>query len=221
MNRRQALRNIGFGAGIMAIGPATLGLLQSCRNYPDYDWQPLVLSAPSGLVLKKVLDIIIPETDTPGANTVNVPRFIDAYMNEVASPEEKSRFLRSAEAFNQAFEHEIKKSAVNAEAEDIEKVIGKYLKAAPAEKEVYVKRLGETQDPMDKNSDVEPEELFSSEDADALAFAYLKNVRDMGIWAWKTSKEIGENILWHDPVPGEYIPCAPITELGNGKAMSL
>jgi hypothetical protein len=76
---------------------------------------------------------------------------------------------------------------------------------------------------MDKDptNDSEKTIPLSPEEGDAKAFAYLRNVRGMGIWGWKTSKEIGENVLWYDPVPGEYIPCAPVKELGNGKAMSL
>ena len=58
-------------------------------------------------------------------------------------------------------------------------------------------------------------------DPDGDAFSYLKNVRDLGIWSWKTSEHIGEKVLWYDPIPGEYIPCGPVEELGNGKAMSL
>lgn len=221
MNRRQALRNIGFGAGIIVIGPTTLGLLQSCKNDPEYDWQPVFLSAGHGLVLKRILDVIIPTTDTPGANDVNVAQFIDAYMKEVPSPEDRENFKRSASAFSQAFKNETEKEAENGTSEDFEKIVSKFLNATPAEKEIYVERSGATQDPMDKTPESHDNEMLSIEEADALAFAYLKNVRDMGIWAWKTSKEIGENVLWYDPIPGEYIPCAPSAELGNGKAMAL
>lgn len=221
MNRRQAIRNIGFGAGIMVIGPTTLGLLQSCINDPDYDWQPVFLTAGHGVVLKKILEVIIPTTDTPGANDVNVAQFIDAYMKEVPSPEDQENFKRAAKAFSQAFRNETEKDAEEGDTPDFENIVAKFLKATPAQKENFVKRSGETQDPMDKTPDSDDKELFSPEQADALAFTYLKNVRDMGIWAWKTSKEIGENVLWYDPVPGEYIPCAPVDELGNGKAMSL
>lgn len=223
MQRRQALKNIGFGAGIIIVGPSALSLLQSCRNEPDYEWQPLFLSAANGYTLKKILDVIIPTSETPGANDVNVAQFIDAYMEKVASPEEKTKFSKSANAFSQAFKYEREKEAQEGEPEDFETIVEKFLRATPAQREEFVKREGETQDPMDKDptADVYEEKSLSREDADAGAFAYLRNVRDMGIWAWKTSEKIGEDVLWYDPVPGEYIPCAPADELGNGKAMSL
>lgn len=223
MQRRQALKNIGFGAGIILVGPSALSLLQSCRNEPDYEWQPLFLSAANGYTLKKILDVIIPTSETPGANDVNVAQFIDAYMKKVASPEEKSEFNKSANAFSHAFKYEMDKEAEVGEPGDFESIVEKFLRATPAKREEFVRRSGETQDPMDKDptADVYEEKSLSREDADAGAFAYLRNVRDMGIWAWKTSEKIGEDVLWYDPVPGEYIPCAPADELGNGKAMSL
>ncbi|TBW27380.1 gluconate 2-dehydrogenase subunit 3 family protein [Gramella sp. KN1008] len=223
MNRRQALRSIGLGAGAIVIGPTTLSLLQSCKNDPEYDWTPEFLSASHGMVLKNILEVMIPTTDTPGANDVNVAQFIDAYMLKVASPQQQADFKNAANAFAQAFENFIEKKTDDGESADFERIVERFLRATPAEKENFAKRTGETQDPMDKapETDQDGEKVFSDEEADALAFGYLKNVRDMGIWAWKTSEEIGENVLWYDPVPGEYIACTPLEELGNGKAMSL
>ncbi|TBW28955.1 gluconate 2-dehydrogenase subunit 3 family protein [Gramella sp. KN1008] len=214
MNRRQALRNIGFGAGILVVGPSTLSLLQSCKNDPDYDWQPVFLSASHGFALKKIVDIIIPTTETPGAGDLNIAQFIDSYMNEVAGERRREAFLESADAFSSAFKNEYEKAHEEGNDEEFESIVKKYLKASPAEKEEYVKRNTETQDAQDP----QPE---SEINADAGAYAYLTAVRDMAIWAWKNSEEIGENHLWYDPVPGEYIPCGPVEELGNGKAMSL
>jgi len=214
MKRRQALKNIGLGAGIFIVGPSTLSLLQSCKNEPEYDWQPTFLSASHGFALKKILDIILPATDTPGASDLNIAQFIDSYMDQVAEPERADSFNKSAGAFSRAFKKEYDKSQDEGEAEDFENIIKKYLKATPAEKEKYLKRNTETQDAQDQKPELEL-------DADAGAYAYLTNVRQMAIWAWKNSEEVGENVLWYDPIPGEYIPCGPVSELGEGKAMSL
>ncbi len=217
MNRRQALKNLGLGAGILVVGPSTLSLLQSCKNEPTYDWQPTFLSAGNGFALKRVLDIIIPTTDTPGAGDLNIAEFIDSYMEEVASEERREEFRRSADAFAEAFKGDYDKDLTEGTDEEFEKIIAKYLKATPEQRDVYSKRLTETQDPMDKD----PEQELKEEDFEAESFNYLNNVREMGIWAWKTSEFIGEQVLWYDPIPGQYIPCGPVDELSNGKAMSL
>lgn len=214
MDRRQVLKNLGLGAGFLVVGPTTLSLLQSCVNEPKYDWTPTFLSAGDGFALTEILDVILPTTDTPGARDLNLAHFIDAYMFQIVPEERKEEFNRGAIAFSRAFKRDFDKEVGEGSKEDYEKIVAKYLNATPEEEELFIKRNTETQDPMDKDpkQDLDP---------DGDAFSYLKNVRDLGIWSWKTSETIGENVLWYDPIPGEYIPCAPVEELGNGRAMSL
>ncbi|MCP9200067.1 gluconate 2-dehydrogenase subunit 3 family protein [Gramella sp. GC03-9] len=214
MDRRKALKNIGMGAGFLIMGPSALSLLQSCKNEPEYDWQPVFLSASHGFALKRILDVILPTTETPGASDLNIAQFIDAYMDEVAGEDQRQRFNRGAENFSQAFENEFGKNQDDGSGEDFEAIIKKYLKATPAQKEEFLKRTTETQDAL-------PQEQETEMNPDAGAYEYLNTVRDLGIWAWKNSEAVGENVLWYDPIPGQYIPCGPVDELGNGKAMSL
>lgn len=95
MNRRQALRNIGLGAGAIIVGPTTLNLLQSCKNDPGYNWEPTFLSVSNGFALKQILEVIIPKTDTPGAEDLNIAEFIDSYMQQVASKERQENFKKT------------------------------------------------------------------------------------------------------------------------------
>ena len=222
MKRRQALKNIGLGAGILVMGPSALSLLQSCKNEPEYDWKPTFLSASHGFALKRVLDVIIPKTDTPGASDLNIAQFIDSYMNEVADENNQERFTEASERFAESFNRDFDKAHEEGTDEDFDTIIKKYLKATPAEREQYMKRNTETQDAQEQKEEGDFEENTTpAMGKDEGAYNYLTSVRDMAIWAWKNSEEIGENVMWYDPIPGEYIPCGPITELGGGKAMSL
>lgn len=214
MNRRQALKNLGLGAGILVVGPSTLSLLQSCKNDPSYAWEPTFLSAGNGFALQQILEVMLPATETPGANDLNIAQFIDSYMLEVAPEERQIVFTRGADAFAEAFKEEFGKETGNGTPEEYEQVVAMYLKRNTGNKEETNRRNTETQDPMDKD----PSDKFDFYD-DSLS--YLNNVRDMGIWAWKTSEEVGENVLFYDPIPGLYVPCGPEEELTNGKAMSL
>lgn len=214
MNRRQALKNFGLGAGILIVGPSALSLLQSCKNEPKGDWEPTFLSLSNALALKQILNVIIPKTETPGANDLNLAQFIDSYMDQVASEERQQYFKSSADAFAVSFKVEFEKDLDKGKEKDFEKIISKYLRASPEEQEIFAKTETETQDPIDKIPELKM-------DPDAGSLAYLKNVRQMAIWAWKTSEQVGENVLWYDPIPGQYIACGPVEELGNGKVMSL
>lgn len=99
MNRRQALRNIGMGAGILVVGPTTLSLLQSCKKDPSVTWEPVFLNSSNGYALQQILEVMIPTTDTPGATDLNIAQFIDSYMAEVASEERQKNFERSSNFF--------------------------------------------------------------------------------------------------------------------------
>lgn len=215
MKRRELLKNLGLGAGFLVVGPTTLSLLESCKNEPRYSWEPTFLSASSGFALQQILDVIIPETETPGASQLNLAQFIDAYVNEVVSLDARDNFKEIAEAFSKTFEADFGKGEGEGSPEEFREIVAKYLRATPAQQEEYDKRLTETQDPQDKDPNVE------GIDPKAGAYSYLSNVRDLAIWGWKTSEKIGEDVLWYDPIPGEYIPCVPVEEVGNGKAMSL
>lgn len=214
MNRRQALKNFGLGAGILIVGPSTLSLLQSCKNDPKVGWEPTFLSAGNGFALENILEVILPATDTPGAKDLNIAQFIDSYMTIVAPEDLQKLFQRNAEAFAGSFKREFDKELENGTEEEFTAIVTTYLKAAPEQRDAYVKRLTETQDPMGDD----PEEKM---DLDTGSFAYLRNLRELGIWAWKNSEIVGEEVLWYDPIPGQYIPCGPVEELSNGKAMSL
>lgn len=214
MNRRRALRNLGLGAGAIIVGPTTLSLLQSCKNETKKNWKPVFLSVSNGFALQQVLEVILPKTDTPGAKELNIAGFIDSYMNEVVPTEKQQRFKASVNAFSRAFKNEFDKEETAGTTEEYEQIVANYLKATSTEKKEIAKRNTETQDPQNKDPKIKV-------DNDAGSLAYLQEVRKLAIWAYKTSEEIGENVLWYDPVPGTYIPCGSVDELGNGKAMSL
>ncbi len=214
MNRRQVLKNLGLGAGYMVAAPSVFSLLQSCKNEPGFEWEPVFLTPANGYALQQILEVIIPKTDTPGATDVNIAQFIDAYLNEVADEKEQDDFKAGANAFPINFKSNLNKSVEDGDPEDFEKAVKMYLGAEPEQREDFVKRLSATQDPE------APEE--TEVDTEATSYGYLDNVRNRAIWAWKNSEEVGENVLWYDPVPGTLIGCMEIGENGNnGKTMSL
>lgn len=211
MKRRDLLKNLGLGAGYVVIAPSVFSLLQSCKSDPD--WQPVFLTASSGYALKHVLDIIIPKDDTPGASDLNIAQFIDSYMAQVAKEEERNSFQAQADAFAINFKSQFNKEIVDGKPEEFEKMVAKYLGAEKEKRAEYDERLSATQDPEGP----EKEEI----DTEVNSYAYLNAVRNKAVWAWKNSKEVGENVLWYDPVPGAYIGCMPLAKAGGGKIMSL
>ena len=82
MKRRDALKNIGLSAGLIIATPSIISLLNSCSTNPN-NWRPIFLNKEQSKVLIDIVDIIIPKTDTPSANEVNVVEFLDKYYKEI------------------------------------------------------------------------------------------------------------------------------------------
>lgn len=214
MKRRQVLKSLGLGAGILVVGPSAFSLLQSCKNGIQPGWEPVFLSTSNGLVLEKILNTILPSTDTPGAADLNLAQFVDSYMEEVATQDQQEIFKQGAEDFKAVFLKIYHKNISEGTLEEYEEILTRFFLATPEKAQRNVKRTTETQDPFD----IDPAEKTDFDDG---ALSFLNTVRELGIWGWKNSKVIGEEVLWYDPVPGVYIPCDTIEKLGNGKAMSL
>ncbi|MEW4924016.1 gluconate 2-dehydrogenase subunit 3 family protein [Algibacter sp. 2305UL17-15] len=197
MNRRDALKNISLGVGYTLAAPSILSLLQSCKSDVEA-WVPIFLSLEEGVVLKNLVDLILPKTeDTPGALEVNVPEFIDLFMakgeNEEHQAELRAGFASIMTALNIPEEDPSK-----LKTEDYDALLAKYLKA-----------------------DKTQLEKFKTSETDKLIFETLNYIRGKSIWAYKTSEFVGEKVLAYDPIPGPAKGCITVEEATGGKAWSL
>jgi hypothetical protein len=105
VNRRQALRTLGsaaVGAATSAVWVESLSALareqahahaarQTASAAPS--WTPKILTARQNELVIALSELIIPETDTPGAKAAHVNRFIDAVLSE-ANPGDRDSFIR-------------------------------------------------------------------------------------------------------------------------------
>jgi glucoside 3-dehydrogenase (cytochrome c) hitch-hiker subunit len=104
VNRRQALRTLGHaaaGAAASSLWVESLGAfsLQQVHTPETHaaiaatDWTPAVLTGRQNQTVVILTELIIPETDTPGAKATNVNRFIDRIL-AVAKREDREAFMR-------------------------------------------------------------------------------------------------------------------------------
>ena len=92
MKRRDALKGLGLSLGFTVVAPSALSLLHSCKTEVKI-WTPQLLSIDEGIVLKKIVDLILPKTEaSPGALEVNVPEFIDLFVLKGYEDEEQIKF---------------------------------------------------------------------------------------------------------------------------------
>lgn len=100
INRRQALRRVGALLGGALSAPTVAGVLSGCQRVSGPNWAPETLSSEQNEMIVRMSDIIIPETDTPGAKAANVNRFIDAMLTGSYLPKDRDRFLSGLDDAN-------------------------------------------------------------------------------------------------------------------------
>lgn len=199
MERRQALKNIGLAAGFFVATPSILTLMQSCKS-DVAKWVPEFLSTDQSIVLKNMVDIILPKTeDLPSASELNVPEFIDKFLNEVLDEEEQG-YVKTA------FENLV--TMIKPDAETSWHTITKEDYTAILDKHMRVK------DEIDEEREANPESLAPTKSE------FLNSLKWLTIEAYTTTEKIGEEVLVYDPVPAAYY-CGDLQELTGGKSYSL
>lgn len=198
MKRRDVLKNLGFTAGFFVATPSIISLLQSCTSDVK-TWTPEFLTSEQGVILTNLVDVFLPKTELPSATEMNVPQFIDKYINEVLDDKEQAQVKT---AFNTII------PILKPNSEDsIDKVTQEDYKAL-LDKHLLVK------DDIDEEREANPESLEMTKSE------FLNALKGITIKAYVTTQEIGENVLAYDPVPGAYY-CGDLQELTGGKSWSL
>ena len=217
MKRRSALKNMGMAFGYAAATPTLLSVLQSCKDQAPYaEWTPTFFDKDKGYALAQMVDVILPKTDTPSATEVNVHLFIDQFAKEVLPPEQQGFTKMLMDKFlGKVVSESGKENLQDVDAEDFEPLLDKYLaKRTDAEMEAQEEAIGNYIEAAMKGEETQL-------DDDVACYAFADNIRNISIWAYKSSEFVGEEVLAYLPIPGEYVACGDVNELTGGKAWSL
>ncbi|MDH5367286.1 MAG: gluconate 2-dehydrogenase subunit 3 family protein [Cyclobacteriaceae bacterium] len=200
MERRDALKNIGLSFGAITMSSTLASLVQSCST-GEATWIPKFFTADEAVLVENTLALILPTTpNIPGASELNLAQFIDGYNDKILKQSEKDEIKAGISLFLSTTLASTGKSKVSdLTSEDLDGRLAYYLNADAAQQKAW----------EDKNGD------------DFSNFSTLKSLRGRGIWAFKISQEIGENVLAYAPVPGEQRGCIDVQEATGGKAWSL
>jgi len=194
MKRRDALKNIGLSTGFVLATPSIFSLLQSCKT-DAATWTPIFLSEEHGVVLKGIVDVILPKTDIPSATEVNVPEFIDKYFDEVLTREDQSQIKNNFDELLSLLKSDYNSNVSKITEEDYKNLLDTHL------------MLNSEESSMENESSIAISQL-------------LNRLRGMCIHAYRISETVGETILAYDPIPGAYY-CGDLMELTGGKSWSL
>lgn len=190
MDRREALIRTAWLMGGLVSAPAIAGVLKGCTARPGIDWKPVYFDEKQGSLVSQVAEIIIPKTDTPGAQEAGVPSFIDQILKEVYSTEDQEWFSKGLQSFN-----EEAKTAYGDEFSDLD----------DEDQQAFVKKVHDEAIAVARATQPEPRRPF---------ILMMKELTMLGFF---TSEAGATQVLQYEAVPGAYKGCIPLAEAGNGK----
>lgn len=94
MTRRQVLQRIGVVLGGAVSAGVVVAVLSNERwRGGRAGWKPRTLTGELDELVATIAELIIPETDTPGARAARVDEFIDLLLSEWLDDADRDRFL--------------------------------------------------------------------------------------------------------------------------------
>ena len=193
MNRRKAIRNTGMMAGAAIMLPSLVTLLQACKSEPRLDWKPSFFTIEEGQFIAKLIDIILPRTDTPGGLDVKADIFLDKIFAHTYDEVGQQKIRTDIAAFNT----------------DCQQKFGAPFIALNGEKQIAVLKAAEASSGKFNGG------VWGTAVGKQAPVGFYRSIKSMAMWAYLSSEEIGKNVLNYDPIPQGYQGCIPLSEVGN------
>ena len=203
MNRRDTIKGLALSFGYVVAAPTVLSALESCTTTNE-TWPAVYFSKEEQHVVTHLVDIILPATETPGGLDVNLPQFIDMMSQDMFLPEEKDMFKEGSEIFSVRFKEKFRKNINVSSRDEIAELFAVYFDLDTKEQE------------MVRSLQSKPIEEVPAEELDNYKmYKFLFNIRSLALFGYFTSEKVGKEVLNFDPIPGKYVPCVPVSEVGN------
>ena len=185
ISRREAVKRVAWIMGGVVSAPTVAGVLNGCAA--EEGWTPQTLSADQDEMVTMVSDMIIPETDTPGARAANVNHFIDKMLTEWYDADVRDQFTSQLDQTAGRAEQELGQPFVEASAEERTQFL------RTLEKEAVQARTEGKEGPV----------------------PFFDRIKELTLLGYYTSQVGMEEELHWMPVPGYYDGCVPFEEVGR------
>lgn len=215
MNRREVLQRVALLMGGAISAPAAFAVLNGYAKEPGPNWKPAVLGENELAVVSRIVDIMIPRTDTPGALDVGVPAFIDGMLKDVYSQDARDRFLQGLHDFDAAAREAQHKSFVKLSPQQQIALVQKFQDAAIADEGAAGERKQKALVQEVRNSTMLPQRTEPAKATHRRSF--ILTVKELALLGFFTSQPGATQVLQYAAIPGAYHGCLPVNQAGNGK----
>lgn len=193
MNRRDALKKSAFALGAAAGAPTLLSLLQACAKTDRLTWTPVFFNEDQARFITSFVDFLLPRTETPGGLDVKADVFIDLMYSKASNEAEQQNFVSDIQKFNA----------------DCKEKYGKVFAELSVEDKAACFKDHEAKAPKF------PKTVWGGAVGPREPVGFYRGLKSTVLWAYFSSEEIGKNVLSYDPIPGEYLGCFPLSDVGN------
>jgi glucoside 3-dehydrogenase (cytochrome c) hitch-hiker subunit len=196
MERREAIKNMGFGSMALFTSTALFGALQGCSSAPEVEWNSVYLTSKEAAQLEKICEGILPKTETPGATDAGVAKHLDQALSVIYKNREAEFFKKGMAVFVDRFGDNGDVGFGKANTDQITNVINSYFKKYKEDETILKDYRTTFNDEGNKTHDF-------------LETYFVTNVVDSTFWSYFTSELVGEEVMRYDPIPGKYEGCIP------------
>lgn len=194
MNRREALKHVGWIMGGTLAASTIAGVLGGCKS-GNKKWVPQAVSPEENELITSLTECIIPQTDTPGAKAAKVNEFIDLMLADWLPVEEADHFRKGLADVDTRAQNQFQSHFAGCTTEQQNSILNELQDEAIAGLKLI--------DPQDKKA-LRP------------FFAHLKELTLIGYY----TSEIGASQeLRYMAAAGVYNGCVPFSEIGRAWAM--
>ncbi len=187
MDRRQAIFSIAVATG----GVTLLSRCSFGEERLPIALNNLQVTVEEEDLLKQVVDLIIPATDIPGAQELEVHNFVWVMMDDCATKEEQDRFMSGLRGFSQLADHISEKSFRDMTPEEQTAHLGAIMEVTV----IPDIPLGDDGEPQFIAADVQ---------------YFLSETKGTTIWGYMQSEFVMKNIMPYSLVPGSSTGCATV-----------
>jgi len=230
MNRRELLQQVAWLMGGAVATPAVLAVLNGCSPKRNAS-APLVLDEAQRAIIAEVAEIIIPRTDTPGAQDAGVPRFIESMLQDAFSSEEQQSFISGLQDFDAAAQREHGKPFLQLSQPQRVAFAQSVHDGVVAEAQAHQQKQGDWRKleeqgavPVGQLRSIKKQLttlLHSHGYVKPTVRPFILTMKELTLLGFFTSEVGATQILQYLPVPGALRSCIPLSEAGNGKTWAL